>query len=263
MPVDPEHGWLPPGITGLSRQREWDAVTTVAAPGMPGDEVIFVALADGRLIDEVGTAVLEPLAQALGGSLAPPFRASAVRHDDVWAVGGYAIDVVQLDPDPEGDDLELTWDGETLVARRGRDPGRRRARRVARAGRVRAPGRAVRGAGDTARGRPLRALDLAALARAALPVPSLRWRKTSARSRRSCASARAGGSSGSPSRRPTSARSSPISRRSRTTSCAARPPSSSSASRTARRSRRSSSRRTPPCAKPSSGRSACASSTSS
>ena len=113
MPVDPEHGWLPPGITGLSRQREWDAVTTVAAPGMPGDEVVFVALADGRLIEEVGAAVdLESLAGAL--SLARPFRASAVRHDDVWAVGGYAIDVVQLDPDPEGDDLELTWDGETL-----------------------------------------------------------------------------------------------------------------------------------------------------
>jgi hypothetical protein len=32
----------------------------------------------------------------------------------VWAVGGYAIDVVRLDPDPDGDDLELTWDGETL-----------------------------------------------------------------------------------------------------------------------------------------------------
>ncbi|MGH3017423.1 MAG: hypothetical protein ACRDLU_03505 [Gaiellaceae bacterium] len=115
MPVDPERGWLPPGITGLSRQREWDAVTTVSAPGMPGDEVIFVALADGRLIEEVGAAVeLEPLAEALRGSLTPPLRASAIRHDDVWAVGGYAIDVVQLDPDPHGDDLELTWDGETL-----------------------------------------------------------------------------------------------------------------------------------------------------
>jgi hypothetical protein len=115
LPVDPEQGWLPPGITGLSRQREWDAVTTVAAPGTPGDEVIFVALADGRLIEEVGAGVdLDPLAGSLRGSLTPPFRASAVRHDDVWAVGGYAIDVVQLDPDPDGDDLELTWDGETL-----------------------------------------------------------------------------------------------------------------------------------------------------
>jgi hypothetical protein len=113
--LDPEQGWLAPGITGLSRQREWDAVTTVAAAGMPGDEVIFVALADGRLIGEIGAGVdLEPLAEALTGSLAPPFRASAIRHDDVWAVGASEIDVVQLDPDPDGDDLELTWDGETL-----------------------------------------------------------------------------------------------------------------------------------------------------
>ncbi len=114
--LDPERGWLPPGITGLSRQRQWDAVTTVAAPGTPGDEVVFVALADGRLIEEVGNAVdLERLAAALGGSLARPYRASAVRHEEVWAVGGYAIDVVRLDPDPEGDDLELTWDGEMLA----------------------------------------------------------------------------------------------------------------------------------------------------
>jgi hypothetical protein len=114
--LDPEQGWLAPGITGLSRQREWDAVSTVAAPGVPGDEVIFVALADGRLIEEIGAGVdLEPLAQALAGSLTPPFRASAIRHDDVWAVGGSAIDVVKLDPDPQGDDLELTWDGVTLA----------------------------------------------------------------------------------------------------------------------------------------------------
>ena len=114
--LDPERGWLPPGITGLSRQREWDAVTTVAAAGMPGDEVVFVALGDGRLIEEVGAAAdLESLAKALGASLSAPYRASAVRHEEVWAVGGYAIDVVRLEPDPEGDDLELTWDGETLA----------------------------------------------------------------------------------------------------------------------------------------------------
>jgi hypothetical protein len=114
--LDPEQGWLAPGITGLSRQREWDVVTTVAASGVPGDAVIFVALADGRLIEEVGAgADLEPLGEAVRGSLAPPFRASAIRHDDVWAVGASAIDVVRLDPDPDGDDLELTWDGETLA----------------------------------------------------------------------------------------------------------------------------------------------------
>ena len=91
-------------------------MATVDAPGMPGDQVEFVALADGTLIvDEGYAADLEAVAAGLAGSLAPPFRAVAVRHADRWAVGGSAIEVVQLDPDPEGDDLELSWDGETLA----------------------------------------------------------------------------------------------------------------------------------------------------
>ena len=114
--MDPEQGWLPPGITGLSRQREWDAVATVESPGMPGDEVSFVSLPDGRLIVEEGYAAdIDALATALARSLPSPFRAVAVRHEDVWAVGGSSIDVVRLEPDPDGDDLELTWDGETLA----------------------------------------------------------------------------------------------------------------------------------------------------
>jgi hypothetical protein len=83
---------------------------------MPGDQVEFVALADGRLVLEEGHAVeLETLAGALAGALAAPFRARAIRRDDLWAIGGSSIEVVQLTPDPEGDDLELTWDGETLA----------------------------------------------------------------------------------------------------------------------------------------------------
>ena len=89
---------------------------TADAPGMPGDQVEFVALSDGQLVLEEGHAAdLEALAAALGGSLAPPFRAMAVRRDDLWAVGGSSIEVVQLAPNPQGDDLELTWDGETLA----------------------------------------------------------------------------------------------------------------------------------------------------
>jgi hypothetical protein len=88
----------------------------VDAPGVPGDRVEFVALADGRLLVEEGFALdLEALAAGLTGTLAPPFRAVGVRHADLWAVGGSAIEVVQLDPDPDGDDLQLTWDGETLA----------------------------------------------------------------------------------------------------------------------------------------------------
>jgi hypothetical protein len=116
VPLDPEQGWLPPGITGLSRQREWDAIATSDAPGTTGDEVEFVALTDGRLILEEGFAAdLEALAAAVGASLPAPYRAVAIRRDELWAVGGSAIEVVQLVPDPTGDDLELTWDGETLA----------------------------------------------------------------------------------------------------------------------------------------------------
>jgi hypothetical protein len=83
---------------------------------MPGDEVEFVALADGRLIlDEGHAADLQALAASLAGSLTAPFRAMAVRRDDLWAVGGSSIEAVQLTPDPEGDDFELSWDGETLA----------------------------------------------------------------------------------------------------------------------------------------------------
>jgi len=83
---------------------------------MPGDQVEFVALADGRLIlDEGHAADLEALAASLAGSLTAPFRAMAVRRDDLWAVGGSSIEVMQLTPDPDGDDLELSWDGETLA----------------------------------------------------------------------------------------------------------------------------------------------------
>ena len=113
-PVDPGEHWLAAGITGLARQREWDAVATADAPGAAGDEAEFVALADGRLLVESGLEDPAPLAAALAGVLEPPYRATALRREAVWAIGATAIEVVRLDPDPRGDDLELTWDGSTL-----------------------------------------------------------------------------------------------------------------------------------------------------
>jgi len=117
LPLDPGRHWLEAGITGLARQREWDAVATAEAPGSPGDEAQFVALSDGRLLVEGGPADfdLSPLADALQGSLDAPYRAVAVRRDELWSVGASAIEVARLEPDPRGDDLELTWDGSTLA----------------------------------------------------------------------------------------------------------------------------------------------------
>ncbi|MGH3134659.1 MAG: hypothetical protein ACRDNY_13145 [Gaiellaceae bacterium] len=109
VPLDPGREWLPAGITGIPRQREWDAVATTAAPATSGDEVEFVALPDGRLLGDDADAT--PFAAALEGLIEVPYRAVAVRREELWAVGARRIEVAQLDPNPDGDDLELTWDG--------------------------------------------------------------------------------------------------------------------------------------------------------
>lgn len=116
-PVDPGEHWLETGITGLARQREWDAVATAEAPGASGEEAAFVALEDGRLLVEEAPDGFDPapLAAALEGAIEPPYRATAIRRPELWAVGATAIEVARLDPDPRGDDLELTWDGATLA----------------------------------------------------------------------------------------------------------------------------------------------------
>ena len=116
MPLDPGRHWLEAGITGLARQREWDAVATVEAPGEPGAEVELVALAGGRLLVERAPEGVDAtmLTAPLEGALDPPYRAVAIRRQDVWAVGAVTIEVVRLSPDPGGNELALTWDGETL-----------------------------------------------------------------------------------------------------------------------------------------------------
>jgi len=115
VPVDPSRHWLEAGITRIARVREWDAVVTVSASGVPGDEAEFVALPDGRLVGE-GDRQLDPspFAAALEGAIEVPYRAVAVRREGVWAVGAVSIEVVELTPAPRGTDLELTWDGSTL-----------------------------------------------------------------------------------------------------------------------------------------------------
>lgn len=115
-PLDPGQHWLEAGITGLARQREWDAVVSVEAPGSAEDEAGFVALPDGRLVpDDPGSGIdVAPFASALEGALERPYRALAVRRPELWVVGASSVEVVRLDPDPGGNDLELTSDGESL-----------------------------------------------------------------------------------------------------------------------------------------------------
>jgi hypothetical protein len=112
MPLDPGRDWLAAGITGLQRQREWDAVATLEGEGTPGEELAFVALADGTFVLESdGSGDPARFAAALGDGIAAPYRALAVRRPEMWAVGAVAIEVARLDPDPPGGELELTWDG--------------------------------------------------------------------------------------------------------------------------------------------------------
>jgi len=121
---EPKHTGLPllggvpaldsAGITGLHRAREWDATAAVEAPELRGDEVEFVVLPDGSVLvdEEAGDAPLAPLADALEEQLRPPYRARGVRRrGDVWAIAAKRIEVVELRPDVDGDELELVSRG--------------------------------------------------------------------------------------------------------------------------------------------------------
>jgi hypothetical protein len=105
--------WDTVGIHGVARPREWDAVVTVSAQGLTGDEAAFVTLADGTMIVEAGEADadLTPLADAAEAKLAPPYRARAVRREDgVWAVAARRIEVATFVA--EGEEIELTAHGD-------------------------------------------------------------------------------------------------------------------------------------------------------
>lgn len=107
------------GIHGVHRQREWDAVATVEAD-LPGAAVGFAALPDGTLIvdEEVPDGALAPLADAIEATLAPPYRADAVRREaGLWAVAATRIRVEAL-PGEEEDELERVEEGRIVRGRR-------------------------------------------------------------------------------------------------------------------------------------------------
>jgi hypothetical protein len=59
---------------------------------------------------------VERLAGAV--TLAPPFRAHAVRREEgLWVVGARGIETVVLEEDPGGDSIELSWDGAERTVR--------------------------------------------------------------------------------------------------------------------------------------------------
>ena len=109
LPHDPGPHWGEVGIHGLHRQREWDAVATLEGEA-DGDEVWFVVLADGTVVGEGGDA--DPASFRAVVSVAPPFRAHAVRRDGTtWAVAARRIETAELDDEPAGNEIEIAWDG--------------------------------------------------------------------------------------------------------------------------------------------------------
>jgi hypothetical protein len=107
-PVDPGPNWGEVGIHGVSRPRRWDAVGSVEAPDLEGDELHFVALPNGDLVvdEDEPEGTVAPLAEAVEESLDRPYRAEAVRRGgEVWAVAAQRIQV--LDFDAPGDELQL------------------------------------------------------------------------------------------------------------------------------------------------------------
>ena len=107
-PVDPGPHWGATGIHGVPRPRRWDAVAAAEAPGLNGDAVHFVALPNGDLVvdeDEPDDTV-RALAEAVEGSIEPPYRAEAVRREaDTWAVAARRVQVVEAQA--PGDEIEL------------------------------------------------------------------------------------------------------------------------------------------------------------
>jgi len=101
--------WTVPGIHGLQRPPQWDVVTTVEAPQVPGERCGFVALPGGGLVVEEGAEDPRALADAI--ELARPYRAEAVKREGgLWAVGAKRVELLEL-PGVEGHEVEVASHG--------------------------------------------------------------------------------------------------------------------------------------------------------
>lgn len=113
--------WVEAGVSGLAREREWDATAIVEVPSLRGESVVeldFRLLGDGSLVGEIPPEALSDLTAGL--ELAPPYAARAVRQSELeWLVGAVQLesDVVDLPQDVPAQTLEVAIppEGERMV----------------------------------------------------------------------------------------------------------------------------------------------------
>jgi hypothetical protein len=112
--------WVETGVSGLARQREWDATAIAEVPALEGSEEVevdFRVLGDGSVVGDVSGDALAELTHDLG--VDPPFAARAVRQNErEWMVGALAIEseLIALSGGVDAVSLEAAVppDGETM-----------------------------------------------------------------------------------------------------------------------------------------------------
>jgi hypothetical protein len=104
--------------------KEWDATVAVQASALGGDRVEFTTIPNGDVIvgEESGDADVSPLADAVEQRVSPPYRATAVRQEgNLWGVGAKRIQVAEI-PFPQGERLQLSWNGDDREFRVDSEP---------------------------------------------------------------------------------------------------------------------------------------------
>ena len=103
--------WVETGVSGLARQREWDATAIAEVSELRATEeaeIEFRLLGDGSVIGDVAPTVLAELTKDL--RIEPPFAARAVRQNETeWMVGALRLEsgLVELPAGVESLSLEV------------------------------------------------------------------------------------------------------------------------------------------------------------
>ena len=98
------------GIHGIPREREWDAVASAEAPGLPPVTTSSSSsLADGSLVvdEDVPDGTLAPLADALSLSPPVPRLRACTRTRTSGASAAKRVQVVEVPEDVPGDEIQL------------------------------------------------------------------------------------------------------------------------------------------------------------